>query len=1173
MRSPLLRASLALALLGPTACGGDDLPTPAPSDTPDAGFASPDAGGPPPLPFGLHYHRPDGRYDGWQAELSGAGLAAPRLLDATETTGFGAYFPFDASGLGTVRVRFLSAGTADPADGFEVDLTAASGGVWWFSGGERPLLRAPGGIPGPDQVVVYYKRKDADYASWGLHLWGDVAQETLWIAPKRNDGIDPELGAFFLVDVKPGAERVNLIVHIGDTKDPGPDMGFDISEIGRFAFVLSGSTRIWPHPVDIPEFAIVDQAAHWIDRDTLAWSFEDQPATRFELRTSTAAEIRVEGTEVVGGRVLPLRLDAAGLSMDQRARWPHLRQRKALRLDPSVDLATREAALRGQLVAVARDDAGKALSATLVQIPGVLDDLFAWDGPLGARFDGRRPSLSLWAPTAQRVRLEITPSGGSPQLLDMQRGARGVWTSSGAESWYGGLYRYEVTVYHPVSQRVETAWVTDPYSVSLGAGSRRSHLVDLADPALAPPGWDALEKPSLEAPEDTVIYELHVRDFSANDPTVPAEHRGKFLAFTHDGSQSSTASAGMRHLRALARAGLTTLHLLPSFDIATVNENASERVELDDGFDRLCARNPMVPRPRCTEHGTTKIRDVLAAADPSTPAAQEIVGWMRNLDGFNWGYDPFHYTVPEGSYATDPEGSARILELRAAVAALARSGLRVALDVVYNHTNGAGLSDTSVLDKIVPGYYHRLNSTTGFIESSTCCQNTATEHVMMERLMLDSLETWAVHYKIDAFRFDLMGHHMKANMERVRDRLHALTPAAHGVDGSKIYLYGEGWDFGEVVNGSRGANASQINMFGTGIGTFNDRIRDAVRGGGPFDSGEALRANQGFFSGLGYAPNEASPAEATTRERALNAQDLIRIGLAGNLRDFPILDRTGGRATGRFVPYNGEPAGYTSDPQESVTYVSKHDNQTLWDIGAYKQATGTPTADRVRAHVLALATTAWAQGVPFFHAGVELLRSKSMERDSYDSGDWFNRLDYSYASNHWNVGLPNAEKDEGNWPTIRPILADATTAPSEVHIRAAAAAFQEVIAVRKSTRLLRLRTAEEITRRVDFHNVGPSQSLGLIAMSVTDGRCAGDDLDPDLQSVVVILNARPDPASVTISGAGAFVLHPVLESSADPITRQARFASGRFEVPARTAAVFVEPQAGAQGDGLACNTR
>src|SRR5690606_31568716 len=188
----------------------------------------------------------------------------------------------------------------------------------------------------------------------------------------------------------------------------------------------------------------------------------------------------------------------------------------------------------------------------------------------------------------------------------------------------------------------------------------------------------------------------------------------------------------MQHLAALADAGLTHLHLLPTFDIATINENAEERVE-----------------PPAEE---------LASYPPDSDQQQALINPIRDQDAFNWGYDPLHYTVPEGSYSTNPDGTQRILEFRQMVQALNNTGLRVVIDVVYNHTNASGQSDNSVLDRIVPGYYHRLDEN-GNVATSTCCANTATEHNMMEKLMVDSVLTWATAYQVDGFRFDLMGHH------------------------------------------------------------------------------------------------------------------------------------------------------------------------------------------------------------------------------------------------------------------------------------------------------------------------------------------------------------------------------------------------------------------------------
>ena len=230
---------------------------------------------------------------------------------------------------------------------------------------------------------------------------------------------------------------------------------------------------------------------------------------------------------------------------------------------------------------------------------------------------------------------------------------------------------------------------------------------------------------------------------------------------------------------------------------------------------------------------------------------------VRGKDGFNWGYDPLHYTAPDGSYATDPEGTRRTLEFREMVQGLNGAGLQVVMDVVYNHTAASGQDAKSVLDKVVPGYYHRL-SATGAVETSTCCANTASEHAMMEKLMIDSVLTWAREYKVNGFRFDLMGHHSKQNMLNLRAALDRLTVRRDGVDGKAIYLYGEGWNFGEVADDARFEQATQANLGGTGIGSFSDRLRDAVRGGGPSTRTRGSRAS----------PRACSPTRTGRRSTA-----------------------------------------------------------------------------------------------------------------------------------------------------------------------------------------------------------------------------------------------------------------------------------------------------------------
>jgi pullulanase len=859
------------------------------------------------------------------------------------------------------------------------------------------------------------------------------------------------------------------------------------------------------------------------------------PRYSYELHASLDGALSLGADGVTGGEQLALEFTSAGpgAALEQ---FPQLAGFSALKIAPADQGRLREL-IRGQLAVVVRDENGDVLDASGLQIPGALDALFPYDGPLGVSWESDpnvarevfTPVFRLWAPTARAVTLlryetgdpAAEPVESLPMLFDE---ATGVWQIAGGEEWREQFYLYDVEVYVPRENAVVVNRVTDPYSFSLSTNSARSQIVDLADPELAPAGWEEVAKPPLEAPEEIVLYELHVRDFSITDASVPEELRGTFAAF------GVAESAGMNHLRELAAAGVTHVHLLPVFDIATIEEDAALRVEPEFA--------------------------ALAALPPDSPEQQALIAPIRDQDGFNWGYDPLHYTAPEGSYSSDPAGTQRVVEFREMVQGLNESGLRVVMDVVYNHTNASGQSERSVLDRIVPGYYHRLDAE-GNVASSTCCANTATEHRMMEKLMVDSVVTWATQYKVDGFRFDLMGHHMKRNMLAVRAALDALTEEQHGVDGRGIYVYGEGWDFGEVAQNARGENATQLNMGGTGIGTFSDRLRDGVRGGGPFDDPRI----QGFASGLFTDPSdydEQGDAEAQ-RAALLAESDWIRLGLAGNLKAYRLVAADGRELSGEQILYNGAPAGYTEDPQEQIVYVSAHDNETLFDAIQLKAPAGATVEERARMAVLGLSITALSQGIPFFHAGDELLRSKSLDRNSYNSSDWFNRIDWSGQENTFGSGLPPAGDNEASWPLMQPLLADAALRPTPELMQATYAQFRELLQIRRSTPLFRLRDAEQVQRMVSFPNTGPEQLPGLIVMRISDN--GAERLDPNIGEVIVLFNAAPEAATFSdaaFQGAG-LALHELLAASVDERAASSSFdaASGAFTVPGRTTAVFV----------------
>ncbi len=881
-------------------------------------------------------------------------------------------------------------------------------------------------------------------------------------------------------------------------------------------------------PTALESSGLLRQArAVWVSRDTIAWNPEPVRAGwDVALHAAPAGGLALSGSSMVGGTSIPLAFEPAGLPHALRQKYPHLAGYAAFRL-PRTDPAQVRELLRGQLAVSARAADGSVYDATGLQLHGALDDLCAYGGELGASFAGRVPTLRVWAPTARSVRLLLyadSRQDTAAEAFPMSRdAATGVWSLTGDASWYGRYYLYEVQVFVRATGRVEANRVTDPYSVSLSRNSQRTQILDLADPAWAPPGWPLIgrRKPRLDAPTDIVLYELHVRDMSAHDATVPAAERGTFQAFTRKDSD------GMRHLAALARAGLSHVHLLPVFDIATIDE------------DKSTWQSPAGD---------------LASFPPDSPEPQARVAAVADTDGYNWGYDPWHYSVPEGSYATDPDGPARILEFRRMVQALSEIGLRVVMDVVYNHTYASGQSGQSVLDRIVPGYYHRLNAW-GDVENSSCCANTASENAMMGKLLVDSVVQWAKHYAIDGFRFDLMGHHMKRNLIEVRAALSALTLERDGVDGRKIYLYGEGWSFGEVAHNARGINASQANLTGTGIGTFSDRLRDALRGGGPF----AGIQEQGFATGLGSDPNATHQGSAEDQEHRLRFYaDLVKVGLAGHLSDFVLEDRFGHRIRAGQLEHHGQPAGYAREPAEVVNYVDAHDNETLFDAVQLKLPVGAAMADRVRASNLAQSVVLLAQGVPFFHAGTDLLRSKSLDRNSYNSGDWFNKLDFTGQSNNWGVGLPPARDNQQSWWIHGPLLANPALTPTPADIRRARDHFREMLAVRRSSPLFRLRTAEEVSRHLRFHNTGPSQNPGLVVLELADPE---GQIDRRFDRLVAIFNQTPWNLGCEVADlrGTTFALHDALAHSTDPVVRTAAYDSetGVFTVPGRTTAVFV----------------
>jgi pullulanase len=428
--------------------------------------------------------------------------------------------------------------------------------------------------------------------------------------------------------------------------------------------------------------------------------------------------------------------------------------------------------------------------------------------------------------------------------------------------------------------------VVDPYAKGVGANGLRGMIVDLAK--TNPPGWSRDRKPPFKKPTDAVIYELHVRDATIH-PSSGARHPGKFLGLAERGLPYG---AGLDHLREL---GITHVHLLPVFDFASVDETQPNRRQ------------------------------------------------------YNWGYDPLNYNAPEGSYSTDPsDGAVRIREFKQLVLALHRAGIRVVMDVVYNHTYDGG---ESYFHKIEPGYYHRQNDAGEFSNGSGCGNEIASERPMVRKMIVDSLVYWAREYHIDGFRFDLMGLHDLETMREIRRALDRVD--------ASILLYGEGWTGGDSpLPWKKRAMKTNVRALDR-IAAFNDTIRDAIKG-------PVMEHSKG-----GFVQGVAGLEEA------------IKAGVVAQTKHPQVSYPNGDDWRGPWA----------EEPWRCVSYDSCHDNHTLWDKLALT-ASDDPERVRLRMNKLAAAIVLTSQGIPFLHAGEEFARTKKGVENSYNKPDAINAIDW-----------------------------------------------------------------------------------------------------------------------------------------------------------------------------------
>lgn len=515
---------------------------------------------------------------------------------------------------------------------------------------------------------------------------------------------------------------------------------------------------------------------------------------------------------------------------------------------------------------------------------------------LGISYSPGATTFKIWAPLAQAARLLLykEPTGGQGRIIDMLQGQSGSWQVAIPENCEGLYYTFQV--YNKTSLGYNWSQeVSDPYAVATGVNGVRAAVVDLAK--TDPPGWDR-SRLLIGAPNaPAIIYELHIRDASM-DASSGIVQKGKYVGLTETGTKNKFgASTGLDHLVSL---GVTHIHLLPFFDFRSSDESS-------------------VKPP------------------------------------YNWGYDPLHYNTPEGTYATTVSDPAvRIRELKKMILAFHQRGLKVVMDVVYNHT---GLTETSHFEQLVPGYYYRQKPDGSFSNASACGNETASERPMFRKFMLESLLFWINEYHIDGFRFDLMGIHDITTMNEM-----AATLRQHRPD---ILLYGEGWTAGSSpLPDSLRALKGQVSRL-EGIAVFGDEFRDGIKGS-VFDFHQP-----GFVSG------------------AFDNISSIQFGLVGAVAH-PQID---------YSKVNYSKNAYATSPRQMIAYADCHDNHTLWDRLSLSAATYS-SDERKKMHRLALAMVLTSQGTPFLHAGSEFLRTKKENENSYNAPDTINAIDWNLKTLH-----------------------------------------------------------------------------------------------------------------------------------------------------------------------------
>jgi pullulanase len=512
---------------------------------------------------------------------------------------------------------------------------------------------------------------------------------------------------------------------------------------------------------------------------------------------------------------------------------------------------------------------------------------FYFGKDLGVHYQPLQSTIKVWAPNADQVKLRLYKEGEGDNFLEeflLNQAQNGIWELQIKKDIKNLYYTFQVQ--HKGKWLAECA---DIYAKAVGVNGKRAMVISLSE--TNPKGWDLDKKPSLINANASIIYESHVRDFSiaANSGIY---NKGKYLAFTEMNTKSSDGLAsGIAHLKEL---GITHIHLLPTYDFNSIDENKPE------------------------------------------------------LGVYNWGYDPVNYTVPEGSYSTNPyDGKLRIKEFKEMVLALHQNGIRVILDMVFNHT--ANLE--TPFNQFVPDYFYRKTATGAYSNASGCGNETASERPMMRKFMIESAAYWANEYHVDGFRFDLMGVHDLETMNAISDSLHKID--------STIFIYGEGWTAGSSPYAEENRAVKKNTFRLNKIAAFSDELRDGLHG--PYNRVQEI----GYASG------------------AKQTKESVKFGIVAATQHPQI----------NYEEVNYSKAPWAREPYQCINYVSCHDDHTLFD----RLREGNPDAtdeELMKMDKLSQAIVFTSQGVPFLHSGAEMLRSKSQISNSYNAPDSINEIDW-----------------------------------------------------------------------------------------------------------------------------------------------------------------------------------